>query len=269
MKVQGSWKVARGGMMAIIFRKRALAWAFGLAIAGQLGFAQSGLQAPQPGWMLDANGNLRSVYGVAGATTLSDPVLSGVLAFGCSGQFCLAKIDTSIVPLLNGVPGAPVDAPAGLALFSMTERPALVYFAGSQQLMQWDQGALASTSYIPDGEVLAVQALATGAELAVRRNDRVWIEQVSFTDGSVSETAALSDDVGAVLLLKSAMVYTTRRYVVLERSDGSDIRFDCPGVEAIYAMGTQYVQVRAKGAIWALSLVPGKERLFLLPGVAP
>jgi hypothetical protein len=76
-------------------------------------WAQSGVQRPQLGKMLDPNGAVRTVYGIASSVTLGDAEMDRVLSVGCSNALCLAKTDAGIVSAAGTV-----AAPRGRALFA-------------------------------------------------------------------------------------------------------------------------------------------------------
>ena len=120
-----------------------------------VGWAQ--IERPQLGLMLDANGALRPVYGTAASATLGDPVLTGVLSFGCSAGLCLMKTDGAII----ASDGTSAAAPAGRAIFSMDGRSAYIYFPGSQKWARWRDGQLEWIDFVPD------ESLSTGTVIAL------------------------------------------------------------------------------------------------------
>jgi len=123
------------------------------------GWAQ--IERPQLGFMLDANGALRPVYGTAASATLGDPVLTGVLSFACSSGWCLLKTDTAII----ASNGASATAPTGTAIFAMDAASAYIYFPDSQRWAQWRDGQLEWIDFAPDDAVSTgtVMRLVDGA----------------------------------------------------------------------------------------------------------
>jgi hypothetical protein len=128
------------------------------------GWAQ--IERPQLGMMLDANGAVRPVYGSAASATLGDPVLTGVLSFGCSAQACLFKTEAAII----ASDGTSAAAPAGTAIFTMHGASAFIYFPGTQQWVRWHDGQLEWIDFAPD------EAVSTGTVMPLE-------------DGSITATA--------------------------------------------------------------------------------
>jgi len=121
---------------------------------------------PQLGLMLDASEAVRPVYGTAASATLGDPVLAGVLSFGCSAQLCLFKTGAAII----AKDGRTVAAPAGTAIFIMQGDSAHIYFPDAQQWALWRDGQLAWIDVAPD------EAVPTGT-------------MMTLEDGSIVATA--------------------------------------------------------------------------------
>jgi hypothetical protein len=109
-----------------------------------VGWAQ--IERPQIGLMLDADGAVRPVYGAAASATLGDPVLTGVLSFGCATQLCLFKTASAII----ASDGTSSTAPSGTALFTMQGDSAYIYFPDSQQWARWRDGQLEWIDFAPD-----------------------------------------------------------------------------------------------------------------------
>jgi hypothetical protein len=241
-------------------------------------WAQSGLQRPQIGKMLDANGAVRTVYGIASSVTLGDAEVTSVLSAACSNALCLAKTDAGIVSA-SGI----VAAPAGPALFAFDGAAAWVWFPESRQLARWSDGALVCVSQNPlhdcrgsvgtqavpqrnpdshggdlDGEVLSIGVNSGSVQFAVRRLAGIWIVN---QDGSVA--GALPRAVGAVMLIPGGAVYATRSGIAIH-----DLEIPLEGVTAFSWISANYLEVRAGGVNYALRIDPGRETLFQLPGVS-
>jgi hypothetical protein len=187
-----------------------------------VGWAQ--IERPQLGLMLDANGALRPVYGTAASATLGDPVLTGVLSFGCSAQMCLFKTETAIVASDR----TSAAAPTGTAIFSIDGASAYIYFPDTQQWAHWRDGHLERIDLVPD---------------------------------EVVPTAT-------VMPLEDGVIVATADHIALVRRDGSELDFDVADVQQFFAMGRGYVQVVAKTGMWILRVEPGREQIFLLPGIS-
>jgi hypothetical protein len=181
------------------------------------------IERPQLGLMLDADGALRPVYGAAASATLGDPVMTGVLSFGCSARLCLLKTDTAIV----ASDGKSAAAPTGTVIFAMDGASAYVYFPGSEQWAHWHDGQIEWIDFAPD------EAVSTGTVMQLE-------------DGALTATAD---------------------HIALVRGDGSELDFEVANVQQFFAMGKGYVQVVAKTGLWILRVEPGREQIFLLPGI--
>jgi hypothetical protein len=215
-------------------------------------WAQSGIDRPQIGKMLDASGAVRTVYGIAASVTLGDPEMTGVVSQGCSKTFCLAKTETAVVSASGSV-----DAPAGPALFAFDGDLAFLWFPQSKQLAQWQTGALTLIDSAIDGEVLSMCASAGSVEFAVRRESGEWIVKL---DGSL--VGSLPRSTGPVMLIPGGVVYATREEIVIR-----DLRIPLARVTRFSKMSASYLQVRAGQMNYVLRIDAGRETLFQLPGV--
>jgi hypothetical protein len=245
-----------------------------LCLVAISGWACAQVQRPQLGKMLDANGAVRMVYGIASSVALGDAEADGVLSSGCSNTLCLAKTDSGIVSALGVVP-----APRGRALFAFDGAVAWIWFPESRQLARWGGGVLEMAAQTaPDsrgsissvvesieprppgavsGEVLSIGVSAGSVQFAVRRANGIWIVN---QDGSVA--GALPSDAGAVMLIPGGAVYATRTGIAIH-----DLEIPLEGVTAFSCMSASYLEVRAGGLNYALRIDPGRETLFQLPGV--
>jgi len=210
------------------------------------------INRPNIGKMLDSNGAVRTVYGIAASVSLGDAEITGVLSQACGKEFCLAKTDGSIVSTSGSV-----EAPSGAALFAFAGDVAFVWFPESRQLAEWQNGMLTSIDSSIDGEVLSIRSSAGSVELAVRRRSGVWLVK---PDGSVVDSLPSS---GPLALIPGGVVYATRKEIVIR-----DLRIPLDGVTLFSRMAAGYLQVRAGGIDYALRIEKGRETLFQLPGVA-
>jgi hypothetical protein len=216
-------------------------------------WAQTGVVQPQLGKMLDPNGAVRTVYGIAASVTLGAAEITGVLSSGCSNTFCLAKTDANIVSASGAVP-----APAGPAMFAFDGAAAFLWFPESRQLAQWQNRGLAFIPASIDGEVLSIGANAGAVQFAVRTRSGIWIMNL---DGSVA--SSLPRTTGPVLLIPGGVIYATDSEIVV-----GNVQFPLAGVTAFSQMSSRYVQVRAGGIDYALRIQQGREVLFQLPALA-
>jgi len=182
------------------------------------------IERPQLGLMLDANGAMRPVYGAAASATLGDPILTGVLSFGCSPQICLFKTDTAII----ASDGTSATAPTGTAIFAIHGASAYIYFSDTQQWARWRDGQLEWIDFMPS------EAVSTCT----------------------------------VMLLEDGSLTATADHIALVRTDGSEFDFAVAGVQQFFAMGSSYVQAVTDTGMWILRVEPGREEIFLLPGIS-
>jgi len=214
-------------------------------------WAQSGIEQPTLGKILDRNGAVRTVYGIAASVTVGDAELTGVLSSACSKVLCLAKTETSIVS-----PSGSVAGPSGRALFAFDGDAALVWFTESRQLARWQNDELTLVDSIIDGDVLSMRAAEGSVEFAVRRSSGVWIVTL---DGGVVDS--LPHSTGPVMLIPGGVVYATRDEIVIR-----DVRIPLAHVREFSSMAPGYLQVCAGGVDYALRVEKGRETLFQLPG---
>jgi hypothetical protein len=217
-------------------------------------WAQSGIEVPAIGMIVDSSGDLRPVQGVAGSFLLGPTSMSGVLSAACSDQLCLIKTDSKIVSATGET-----DAPTGPAIFGLSGDEAIVFFPEVHTFARWHNDSLETLDWAVEGDVLSIRP----KEIAVRRHDGISIVR---PDNSAIEF--IPDASGPVLLLAKGVVFATKDQIVL-RQDGGEVRFASAGTQSITAMGAHYVAIRARGVIYALRIDPGRESLFLLPGNAP
>jgi hypothetical protein len=241
------------------------------------------VQRPQIGKMIDANGAVRTVYGIASSVTLGDAEATGVLSSACSSTFCLAKTEEGIVSASGTAP-----APVGPAIFAFDGATAWIWFPESRQLAQWNNGTLScvpqnplhdcrgsiapasqrssAAAVLPASEgnpdshggddVLSIGVTAGSVQFAVRRSTGIWIVN---QDGSVA--GALPRAAGALMLIPGGAVYATRKGIAIH-----DLEIPLEGVTAFSWMSASYLEVRANGVNYALRIDPGRETLFQLPG---
>jgi hypothetical protein len=205
--------------------------------------------------MLDAGGAARPVYGLAASVTVGDSNATGVLSAACSLRLCLLKTASAILSA-----DRVADAPPGPAIFALDGEAAFVYFPQSQQLACWHAAQLDPMNLDVSGEILSMRAARGGLELAVRRDDGVWIVRANN-----EVIGSIPDATGPVMLLPDGVLFASQDSLVVRHLDGTEVRFDLPGAEAIFTLGDGYVEVRAGGSSFAVRIEPGREQLFHLP----
>lgn len=229
--------------------------------------AQSGIEVPAAGAIVDSSGALRSVQGVAGGFWLGPAGVPGVLSAACSERLCLAKTDSKILS-----PTGEADAPGGPAIFGLNGDDAIVFFPEPRIFARWHDDTLESLDWSVDGDVISVGFGDGDVEIAVRRDGNVWIIR---PDGSVIDSIAGAT--GPVLLLADGVLFATSSELVLRRRDATEVRLELGGATSITAMGPRYAAIHvnndvsndAGDAVYALRIEPGRESIFLLPGNTP
>jgi hypothetical protein len=220
-----------------------------------IALAQSGLNSPRLGMMLDTAGHARPVFGISGSVTLGDSEKSGVVSLACSRQLCLFKTETAIVS------NESADAPTGPALFAFAGNTASIYFPSTRAFAEWKDGALAPLAIDVPGEILSLRIRPNGnMEFAVRRNAQTWI-----VDAQDQILDSIPAGAGPVILLDDGVIYTSSKEVILRRDPGSEIRFPVHAAASFSAMGEGFVQVRTRRATYAIRTTRRYERIFQLP----
>jgi hypothetical protein len=219
--------------------------------------AQSGIEVPGIGVIVDSSGALRQVQGMAGSFLLGPASMPGVLSAACSEQWCLAKTDSKIISATGET-----DAPPGPAIFALRGDEAIVFFPEPRVFARWHNDVIEPLDWVVEGEVLSIRL----TEIAVRRDEQVWIVH---PDGSVVDTIPGAS--GPVLLLPKGVVFATEDEIILRQGD-SEVRFELADAQIITAMGAHYAAIYAGGtggSVYALRIDPGREALYRLPGSAP
>ena len=229
-------------------------WGFLLLIAATCAWAQSGLDHPQLGMMLDSSGAARLVFGLPGSIGMADPAAASVVSLGCSAS-CLMKTDSSLIGLHSTI-----SAPPGPALFAFDSTGAFVYFVQSKRLARWQGGQLTPVNYDVAGDILSIRSVNGAPEFAVRRGDGIDIVRSGSTI-----VDSLPRGARAVILFDRGVLYSTKEVVILRRADSSELRFPLTDARSFIAMAADYIEIRAAASTFALRLTPGREKLFLLP----
>jgi len=232
---------------------------FGIVFCVGYAFAQSGIEVPKIGSIIDSSGSLRSVQGVAGSFSLGAVSVPEVLSAACSEHLCLAKTDSKILS-----PTGETDAPPGPAIFAMNGDAATMYFAAPHMFAQWANDSMDPLEWKIEGDVLSLLWRDGAITIAVRREGRVWIVH---PDGSVADS--IGGATGPVMLLPDGVLFATAGEIVLRHSDSTEVRFELKDAETIDAMGPHYAVIHADGAIYAFRTDSGQEGVFMLPGTRP
>ena len=235
---------------------KAIAFVFAAMLSAS---AQSGLNRPFLGQMIDHERLLRPLYGAGGSFRAGPPVAAQVLSAACSLTLCLAKTESAIVSA-----NATIPAPPGDAKIALDAAGATLYFPQSGQFARWQNGELTPLNLSVDGTVLSIAMRSSGLTLAVLRSGVVWIKAA---DGTVLDS--LPAATGAVLVLTDATIYVASDSLVLRKIDGSELRFPATGVTSLFALGDGYAEAITPSTLYALRTVAGREQLLQLPEPVP
>jgi hypothetical protein len=227
----------------------------GLFLGIGCAWAQSGIDVPSAGAIVDSSGALRQVQGVAGNFWLGPASMSGVLSAACSEQLCLVKTNSKILSATGEA-----DAPPGPAIFDLSGDEAILFFQEPRIFARWHNNVLETLDWVVDGEVLSIRR----KKIAVRRDGQV---SIVHPDGSAVDS--IVDATGPVLLLAEGVLFATPNELVLRHRDASEVRFELTGAMSITAMSAHYAAIHAGDMVYALRIDPGREGLYRLPGSTP
>ncbi len=243
---------------------------------------QSSLTPPEIGFVQDCRGALRPVRGLAGNFLVDRAGSPRVVSAAFSGSFGLVKSDSALAVIdKQGREITRVDAPRGPALlaFSADGRPALAYFEQSVSLVRWDgrefQSVHLDAAALKGESVVAIAAsIPYVARFVVKREGELWELDVRTDTGALVSQMALPGIAAPVLLLPSGdLVHANSRGFVIRDRDGSEkqVVARLPQKFTLHQMGLAWVAVNDEvtGRLFALSLRPGRERCYELPGARP
>ncbi len=188
--------------------------------------AQSGLNVPQTGWMLDGKGALRPVMGFGGNFWLGGSAAPGATAaaFGAQGGF-VQQGKTVTVLDASGKPGLRVQSSMAAAVFGFTRWgvPALVYDPDGGELLRVT-GSVAEKVPGSFACVLAVAEIDGNDALAVAdEKDGLWLSRVALRSGAVVSRQALPG-VSAPVLIEGdgTLVFERGGKMVMRAAGGAE-----------------------------------------------
>ena len=249
-----------------------LLWAAALA-------AQPGLTTARIGYIRDAAGRLRPLFGLSANFILGEAEHSGVISAACSGRFVLVKAEDSLVLLGEG--GGLVErwpAPAGPAVFAFTGdgAPALAFFPQSLELVRVSPEGLEAATLGPGALDVGLLAIALQNEdrilAVVADRDVLWLRTVSLATGLVEAETELAGATGPALLRPDGtLIFSSSASLVVRPPGGPERQVALPeGAVALEQLGEDWVQVRlAGGGSLALRVRPESQVLERLPEAAP
>ena len=232
--------------------------------------AQSGLNVPQAGWMLDGKGALRPVMGFGGNFWLGAQTAQGAAAaFGAQGGF-VQEGDAVTVLNAAGKPGLRLPgSPAAVFGFTRWGVPALVYVPGRGELLRVTRNAAEKVPGNLDGLLAVAEADGNDALALVNQKDGLWLLRVTLRDGAVVSREALPG-VSAPALIEGdgSLIFARAGAMVMRAAGGVErevaISFR-PG--ALTPMGDGWIAIFEKDGNrrFGLRTTPGRERVDPLP----
>jgi hypothetical protein len=238
------------------------------AARGQIG-------APQAGCVLDREGALRPLYGIAGIFVPGEAVAQDVVSAACSDKLALVKTGYELelrdaqLRLIARWP-----APGGPARFAFPQNGmgALVYYPQTGDLVRiaGSRPPRPLAFALPD-EVLAIASPDSTHVMAVVSGGGMRLIRVSLSDGAIDRETGIAGGSGPALLRRDGtLVYGDAAEVVMVRPGGSERRWALPApASEIYEMGEDLAGiVLARGAPAVLTLAEGREQVLCLPEAA-
>ena len=236
-------------------------------------WAQNTLTPPQIGFMRDAAGGLRPVFGIAGNFLPRDAVVEGVISAASSGAFALAKTDSAMIALdREGQILASWNAAGGPALFafSRTGAPALAYLPLLKTLYAWNEGTIRTVPLddsIIGGTVVSMAAReAEHVAMVVQRDDVMWELSIRLETGELESQAALPGVTAPILLLPNGvLIYSDSNGIVIRQPDTSErhIGAQLPERFPLQQMAEDWIQLGQ----FAIRITPDREQVYQLPEV--
>jgi hypothetical protein len=251
-----------------------------LSLAASVASGQTGLAAPQAGFMQDAANSFRPVYGIAGNFLPGDPVAGAIVSAAFSGSYGLLKTGSAVVVTDRaGSIFASSAEPDGAALFAFTRtgEPALAYMPDANMLLAWDGAAFNPVPFDPAtlaaSAVLSIAAPHPGqAAMIVQRDDGLWDVRVQLATGQIeAQTAMAGVSAPIQMLADGELVYSDVDGIVVRKRDGSEqhISAQVPANFTLQQMGDGWIQLRdlAAGRQFAISIAADREHFYQLPEV--
>jgi hypothetical protein len=230
--------------------------------------AQSGIRPPQVGFIGNADGTLRPVYGVAGNFILGPSIAARVISQAFSGSIGLLKTESTLEAFnQQGQILASTDAANGPALFAFSPDglTALAYVPSSNTLVEWRAGRFSTEPLRREPEVVLAIALTSGSEasLIVQREDGIWEIQ------SGSERALPGVTAPVLALASGGLVFSDANGFVLRNPNGAEVHIAAPVPTrfSLQQIAGNWLQVSDldTGRRSAIRIAPGREGFYRLP----
>ena len=254
-----------------------------LVLVAAMSSAQSPLDWPRIGYLVDSGGALRPIHGTTANFILGEVLFNGNTSCASSAAGALVKTPEEVILVgANGETKNRWAAPGGDALFAfhVDGAPALVFYLDGSRLMRVVEDRLEAVPLDMDrlgGAIVAVAAPdGAGALLAVARGDEVWLVSLSTESGEVTGERLLAGVTGRVhLAADGSVLYMENGDLVCRGMDGAEKRFTLEAeVRSFAPLGSGWVAVSVQHAgaegltRYGLRLDAGREGLYQLPEVA-
>ena len=237
--------------------------------------AQPKFTAPFAGIARDSRQQLRIVHAVSGTFILRDIVHGTAVDWAFDGNSGLVKTNTELLSIgSNGTVIAHSAAQQKAVL-----GPQSAFFPGTHEL--WLAGANSITKVAVEPALLAGSVLALGpagahtVQLAVCRQNALWLLSVNTTKGSVAgerpiggtigEQACLPADGVSLVLLPDRMLLATAHAVLVQNEAGIERTIPISAARITRA-GEYWVEAESPGgAAYMIRITSDGEKLFQLP----
>jgi hypothetical protein len=239
-----------------------------LCVTAALLHAQVSL--PESGTVRGNDGTLRTLRGVAGAWTLSDPIAVDAISAASSGRTLLWKTADRL-----HTQAADWPAPEGRALFAFSTagEPLAAYMLDAQQLLVWRNpaGAPVTLDWQPAvGNVIALGADNAGGLIVLTESEgQVWRNVIAVRSGRMLSMELLEGVSAPALPLSGGrLLYSCAEGLRLRFKDGREIALALADVPDEWELVSQDA-VAMRGSSKSLPvLVRCKQdslELFVLP----
>ncbi len=254
-----------------------------LLLGAAVAAAQSPLDRPRIGYMVDGGGALRAVYGTAANFILGEALSSGNTSCASSSSSALVKTPEEVILVDAGGEISNRWALAGseaLFAFHSDGAPALVFLPEGVSLLRVAEDRLDAIPVDMErlaGKVTAIAAPdRSSALLAVARGEEIWLITVSVESGELTDERLLAGVTGPVHLAgDGGVLYRSEGDLVWRSGSGDEKRFTLSAEVRSYAplrAGWVAVVAQHEGAErptrYALRLEAGREGFYQLPEVA-
>ena len=232
------------------------------------------IDIPRIGFARDAQGRVTAINGIAGNFVLGETV-EGALAFSWNGSYGIRKTDSALHWLDgSGATVATLDAPPGDAVIGFgPDRTAYIFSKSARTLCQlkstqWSMLQV-PVALSPEEDVLAVTGSGDSVNVAIRRNEAIFVVTFDAVTGSRIAEAVLVRTASQLLFLNDgALAGADGRTLWILRADGSmwNVDLGVPLTRLAW-MGRDWITASADDRQFALRLRAEPE-IYLLPQVA-